>query len=406
MAQPTADKLPQLRTTEKEGIRRTTWTELLNDLVFTVIVAQLAQRLVKLPNLPAFFGFLLLYVPIWWLWNGETHYSTRFDNERDVIHRLLSSLQLLGLLVLAAAIPSSLEASQASTAYALTYSAVRVVLLVEYGRAWFYVPDARPYIQHIATGFFVSVVIWSASVLVPVPYRYMCWGVALIIELSTPLTSSGGRLHKEFPPDVRHLPERYGLFTLLVLGQAVASIAQGLIQRGFEVNTVAAALLGGVVIVGLWWAYFDRLDDDAVRQVSEGGSARQYTFWLYLHLPLTIALTVVGVGLTLAIRDVDRPELSSSAQWLFLGSVAGYFLTEGGISLTSLLAGPWHHSFVWGVAVRIGLGISLILIRLTTSLNSLTLLSITAVLVILLIISDYFGPDAPESTERVSSMSS
>lgn len=400
MDQPSLEKVPQLRTTEKDGFRRTTWAELLNDLVFTVIVAQLAQRLLKSPDAPSFYGFLLLYIPIWWLWNGETHYSTRFDNDRDVVHRFFSSLQLIGLLVLAAAIPSALEASQASVAYALTYSAVRLVLLAEYGRAWFHVPDARPYIRHIATGFGVSVLIWGSSAVVPVPYRYLCWGLALLIELGTPLSTSGGKLHRTFPPDVRHLPERYGLFTLLVLGQAVTSTAQGLIQRGFGTSTVAGTLLGGVVIIGLWWAYFDRLDDDAVRQVSEGGSARPYAFWLYLHLPLTIALTVVGVGLTLAIRDVDLPELPNTTQWLLLGALAGYFLAESGISLTALLAGEWHQSFVWGVSLRFGLAASLIGIRLTTSLNTLTLLGITAGLIVCLILTDYFGPDAPNSTER------
>lgn len=403
MAEPALEKVPLLRTTEKDGIRRTTWTELLNDLVFTVIIAQLSQRLLRSSDSPALFGFLLLYIPIWWLWNGETHYSTRFGNERDIVHRLFSSLQLLGLLVLAAAIPSALEADQASVAYALTYSAIRVILLAEYGRAWFHVPDARPYIRHVTTGFGVSVVIWAASAFVPVPYRYLCWGLALLIELGTPLTTSGGRLHKEFPPDVRHLPERYGLFTLLVLGQAVTSTALGLIQHGFGTSTVLATLLGGIVIIGMWWAYFDRLDDDAVRQVSEGGSARQYAFWLYLHLPLTIALTVAGVGLTVAIRDVDLPELPDSTQWLLLGAAAGYFLAEGGISLTTLLSGPPHPSFVWGVVLRLGLAAILIVVRLTTSLNTLTLLGITAGLIVCLIITDYFGPDAPDSTERASS---
>lgn len=183
---------PQLRTAEKDGARRTTWAELLNDLVFTAIVAQLAQRLLTSLSGPSLGGFFLLYVPVWWLWNGEAHYSTRFDNERDVVHRFLGSLQLLGLIGLAATIPRALELDTSSIIYALTYSAVRVLLLIEYGRAWFYVPEARPYIRHITTGFAVSVLIWIVSAFVPVPYRYGLWAMALLIELSTPLPSAGG----------------------------------------------------------------------------------------------------------------------------------------------------------------------------------------------------------------------
>ena len=400
MPQPDLARAPRLRTVEKDGIRRTTWAELLNDLVFTVIIAQLAQRLLLHLNLQSLLGFFLLYVPVWWLWNGETHYTTRFDNEGDVIHRLLTSLQLLALLILAAAIPKSLEIDKSSITYALTYLSIRLILLVEYGRAWFYVPQAHPYIRHIMTGYAVAVVVWAASVWFSPPYRYLLWGVALIIELSTPLTTSGGRLHRQFPPDARHLPERYGLFTLIVLGQAVTSTAQGLIQGGIERNTLVATMLGGIIIVGIWWAYFDRLDDDAVQEVSQGGSARPYAFWLYLHLPLTIALTLVGVSLTLAIREVDGAVLPESVQWLLVGSVSGYFLAEGGISLTTLLAGPAHPSFVRGVVVRFGLAVILLGVRLSTALSTLPLFSIIAGLVICLIMSDMFGTRPPESTER------
>lgn len=394
-------KIPQLRSTDQHSVRRTTWAELLNDLVFTVIVAQLAQRLLTSLSGPALAGFFLLYVPVWWLWNGETHYSTRFDTERDVVHRSLGSLQLLGLIVLAATIPRALEVNLPSIIYALTYAAVRVILLIEYGRAWIYVPEARPYIRHLCSGFGCSILIWIASAFVPVPYRYGLWILALLIELYTPLSSTGGQLHSKLPPDVRHLPERYGLFTLILLGQTVTSAAQGLIKSGFETNTVLATMLGGIIIIGLWWAYFDRLDDDAVRQVSAGKSTRPYTVWLYLHLPLTVSLTMVGAGLTLAIEGVDAPQLSEPVQWLMTGSVAGYFLIEAGISLTTLVSGPPHPSFIRGIASRFGLGIVLLVIRLKTSMDTMTLLGTIAGLIGILILSDQFGPEAPDSAERI-----
>lgn len=401
MADASPKSIPQLRPKDTSGERRTTWAELLNDLVFTVIIYQLAQRLLDDVSGQSVAEFLLLYVPVWWLWNGETHYATRFDNERDTVHRFLGSMQLLGLIVLAATIPKALENNQSSVLYALTYSAVRVVLLIEYARAYYYVPEARPYIRHIGTGFAISVLIWVASAFVEQPYRFVLWGVALLIELSTPLTSAGGKLHQDFPPDVRHLPERYGLFTLIVLGQAVTSTAQGLISTGFETTTVLATLLGGIVIIGLWWAYFDRLDDDAVRQVAEGRSGRLYALWLYLHLPLTVALTVVGIGLTLVIRHVDDRVLPSLVQWLFIGGIGGYFAAETGISLTTLRAGPPHPSFVRGVVVRAGLTVSLAIIGLALSINALTLLGLAAAAIVGLIISDQFGPDAPPSEERI-----
>lgn len=395
--------IPQLRSADEGTPRQTTWTELLNDLVFTVIIQELASRLLNSIEGPAFGQFIFLYVPVWWLWNGETHYSTRFDNEQDVVHRFLVSLQLLGLLVLAATIPNTIASNWASELYALTYVFVRSVLLIEYGRAYYYVPRARPYIRYIVTGFSVSVIIWFVSVYTPAPYRYVLWSAGILIELATPLTSSGGKMHRTFPPDVRHLPERYGLFTLLVLGQSVTGTTLGLIDAHLQPVGILTAVFGGIIIIGLWWAYFDRLDDDAVRHLGEGGSPTIYAFWLYLHLPLTIALTLVGVGLTYVIKTSDETELTNPMRWLLAGSVAGYLLTEAGISLTTLKAGPPHPGFIWGIAIRAGVAVILVLLVLLFSLNAVWLMGVTATLVIGLIISDYLLPDPPKSEERVNS---
>ena len=411
--------VPRLRSGEMKGERRTTWAELLNDLVYTAIVAQLANRLIHHLDGLALGQFFLLYVPVWWLWNGQTHYATRFDGERDVVHRLLGCLQLVGLLVLAGAIPTAIETN--ATVYALTYALVRGILLIDYIRAWHYVPDARPYIRVILIGFSISILVWIASVGVAAPYRYALWAAALVIELTTPLTS-GGRLHRDFPPDVRHLPERYGLFTLLVLGQAVTGVVQGLVSSPFQTKSLVATCLGGILIFGLWWAYFDRLDDDAVRELAQehvdqqragmtdpdGAVAREeqskptirrYTLWLYVHLPLTVALTVLGVALTYIIRGVEQP-VSSLHRWLLTGSVGVYLLAEAGISFTTLRAGPSHVSFKRGMAVRLGTGVAVLLVGWLTNLPPLLLLSTVTGIVIALVISDQLTPDAPESTAR------
>ncbi|MEZ0539376.1 low temperature requirement protein A [Fibrella arboris] len=409
MAEQTEEKrnVPQLRTAEKRGERRTTWAELLNDLAYTTIVMQLAMRLNKAFSLEDLLDFLLLYVPVWWLWNGQAHYATRFDNTNDSVHRFLGSAQLIGLIILAASIHKA--TTELSVVYALAYASVRLILLIDYGRAWYYIPQARPYTRVILIGFAISVLIWVGSLGVKPPYRYGLWAVALLIELTTPLTS-GGKLHVQFPPDVRHLPERYGLFTLLVLGQAVSGLSMGLMNSPFTPAAITSTVLGGVVIIGLWWAYFDRLDDDAVRKLAEHGhktkkaaqsSVRQYTIWLYTHLPLTVALTLSGVGLTHAIKAVNEAALTVEQRWLLVGTVVTYLAAEAVISLTTLNSGPAHVSFRRGVIGRVGAAGVLVLVGLFTRLGTLTMLFILAAVVTALILSDQLSPEAPDSTERV-----
>lgn len=398
--------VPTLRSNEREGERRTTWAELLNDLAYTAIIAQLANRLSTSPSPTDLLEFLLLYVPVWWLWNGQVHYATRFDNTDDMAHRLLGSAQLIGLFVLAGSISQATE--QRSVVYALAYASVRVILLMEYGRAWRYVPDARPYIRVILVGFSASVLLWVGSVWLDPPYRYGLWAVALLIELTTPLTS--GKLHVDFPPDVRHLPERYGLFTLLVLGQAVTGVVMGLMGSPFHPNAIGATVFGGVVIIGLWWAYFDRLDDDAVRELTQHRdddpttskpAVRQYALWLYTHLPLTIALTLYGVALKQAIIAVEQPVLPIAIHWLLVGAVVTYLLAEAAISLTTLNSGPSHVSFRRGVLARVSAALVVGGIGWFTHLNTSWLLFALSAVVTALIVADQLSPDAPDSTERV-----
>lgn len=391
---------PRRRNSDEPGHRQTTWPELLNDLVFTVIIAQLAHRLLADDSDQSFAEFVLLYIPVWWLWNGETHYSTRFDNEQDVVHRALTSLQLIGLIILAATIPQAVESDRLATIYALTYAGVRLILLIEYGRAAYYMPESRPYIRHISRGFGASVVLWALSVFVPLPYRYGIWGLALLIELSTPLTASGGNLHRDFPPDVRHLPERYGLFTLLVLGQSVTSAVGGLTQRGLALTPMLATALSGFIVIGIWWAYFDRVDSEAVESVGSEKSVAPYAFWLYLHLPLTLALTMVGVGVMQTIRYADADVLPHTVQLLMSGSVGAYFLVQAGISLTTLVAGGPHPSIVRGVLARAGLGIGAGILAFTPHLSALWLLGLLSLGVLTLIVSDTVGTQAPSTFDR------
>ncbi|ARK13097.2 low temperature requirement protein A [Fibrivirga algicola] len=400
--------IPRLRTKETHGERRTTWAELLNDLAYTTIIMQLAMRLSTTSiSSDDLLEFLLLYVPVWWLWNGQTHYATRFDTAEDTVHRLLGSAQLIGLVILAASIQRA--TADLSLVYALSYAVVRGILLIDYGRAWVFVPEARPYTRVILIGFSISVAVWIGSVFVDPPYRYALWAVALLIELATPLTS-GSQLHTKFPPDVRHLPERYGLFTLLVLGQSVSGLVMGLMEARFTPTALFVTILGGVIIIGLWWAYFDRLDDDAVRKLAKNrdadgeeakSSVRQYTLWLYIHLPLTVALTLCGVALSHAIRAVDDPALTFDKHWLLIGTVVTYLFADAVISMTTLNSGPTHTSFRRGLIARIGAGAVLLLVGVFTQLSTLALLFVMSAVITALIFSDQLSPQAPESTERV-----
>ena len=75
--------------------RHATWLELFYDLIFVVVISQLAHNLEDDFSLYGFLGFLALFVPVWWSWTGAAFYATRFDTD-DLGHRILILLQMIG----------------------------------------------------------------------------------------------------------------------------------------------------------------------------------------------------------------------------------------------------------------------------------------------------------------------
>jgi len=118
------------------------------------------------------------------------------------------------------------------------------------------------------------------------------------------------------------LVERFGLFIIIVLGEVVVGVVDGL--RGVEdldFRTVATGVLGLSIAFGFWWTYFDFVGRRLPRQ--DGGSL---AVWLYGHLPIALAVAAAGAGMVSLIEhavDTRTPEPSS---WLLAGSVSALLI--------------------------------------------------------------------------------
>ncbi|MGH8002443.1 MAG: low temperature requirement protein A, partial [Brasilonema sp.] len=203
---------PRLRIGEdSEEERRATWLELFYDLVFVVAVSQLAHYLHDHVSLSGVLGFVVLFIPVWWSWIGTTFYANRFDSD-DIAHRLLTAVQMLAIAAVAVNVHHGL--GETCTGFTLSYALGRVVLVVEYVRAGWHIPTARPLTNRYAAGFTIAAVLWIISGFVPSPWRFVFWTLGLIIDFATPL--SARKLQLELSPHSSHLPERFGLFTMKV----------------------------------------------------------------------------------------------------------------------------------------------------------------------------------------------
>ena len=309
---------PRLRTTHEVGERHATWLELFFDLVFVVAITELTHELVVDHSTAGFLRFAALFIPVYVAWQGYTFYATRFDTD-DLALRVAYLAAMLAIAAMAVLI-GDVARGVHSAGFAVAYVCLRSFMLALYWRAWRAVPEARPLIRLYGGGYSVGVAIWLASLAVDTPLRYVVWGIALTLELSLPPVST--KIHRRVPTSGSHVPERWALFTLIVLGESVVAVAIGTSGTNWRLDSAAAAVLGFAAVAATWWLYFDRQANVVLR-----GTAPSVVVYSYAHLPLLMGLAATSAGLRLLIERAGEDHLGAGASVALLGGVILYLVS-------------------------------------------------------------------------------
>jgi low temperature requirement protein LtrA len=258
---------------------------------------------------------------------GFTFYANRFDTD-DLPYRLLMLCAMFGVAVLATTIPSVFRG--ATEGFPIAYVAVRVVLVTLYARASRHVLEARTLASSFLGAFSFAILIWLASLAFEAPWAYVLWGVALTVELVAPIPA--WRLLRDAPVDRRHLPERFGLLTLIVLGESVLAVVLGVSKVSWNAGSASAAAAGFLVAAALWWIYFDFLDEGALTARGIFGGLT-YTYMNYF---VVVGLAALGAGVKLAIFAAGGEHRYDDTSWILS---AGLALTMLGLGTIQLVAG-------------------------------------------------------------------
>lgn len=381
---------PRLRTGAGEGRERhATWLELFFDLVFVAAVSQLAGNLNKDYSPTGLLHFSILFVPVWWAWAGHTFYLTRFDSD-DVGHRLITMAQIVAVASLIVHLPDALGKS--SVGFALSYAAVRYILVAEYFRAGRHIPLVRPLINRYMIGFGSAATLWVASTLIPTPYRFLLWYVAIAVDFFAPLTA--GQLHARFPPHLMHLPERFGLFTIIVIGEAVVSVVMGVRADRLTLVAGASCVMGLIIAFTLWWGYFEGVGGAGTRQLTTKDHVRAYQQWLYSHLPLTMGISSVAVGVKKLIVLAPYEMMPVREAWILCASVGACMLSLNTIYLSSYQGRPPDDVLRFALPLYASAFLPAALGALGTVLNGIAILGIlTALSVAQILYSLRYRPD-------------
>lgn len=293
-----------------EEEKKATWLELFYDLIFVAVVAQLAHKLEAYISFKGVLKYIALFVPVWWVWIASTYYSNRFVVD-DAGHKLFVFLKMIPICVFAYSVHDAF--GERSVYFALAYASLRIIHVLMWHRADKTNPIFRKVASYFTVGYLTAAALWIASVFVPAPYRYILWAVGMFIDICTPFTTM--KMQQKIPNiNVVHLPERFGLFVILALGESVIGAANGIAaQHHLTMANSFIGFCGLIIAFSIWWIYFEQVMVNPF-----GGGLWWGLTWTYLHFPIMLAITAIGAGVQ---HMVGHHGDFVKALYLMLGSI-------------------------------------------------------------------------------------
>ena len=309
---------PVLHTRDSGHEKRPGWLELFYDLVYVAAFIQLGSGLAHHPTVEGFLAFAAVFVPLWVAWTGFTWFVNRFTVD-DFVHRLVVFGQMLFVGAMAIFAPEVLD--DRPERFALAYAGAQAVVALLHLRTWHETAEGRDYSLYWGAVFAVGASLWAASVALEPPWTYGLWGAGLVAILTAPLSRTSRALTERYPVDLEHLTERYGLLTLIVLGEAFVKVLSGITADDATPTVLAQTAMTLLITVSLWWIYFDDVAGSRLKSIRLGP-----LIWLYAHIPLQLAVTAAGVAVKKAgLLDLGAPA-PTEARWLLCGALALAFV--------------------------------------------------------------------------------
>lgn len=321
-------KPPRMRAHAHATHRHATWLELFFDLVFVVVIAQLTHAIKDHLTIAEILKSVALLLPVWWIWAAHAVYATRFDTD-DPFYRVMTFGQMFAVAVIAVEL-HHFDAEHSSV-YAAAYVAARLLSLIMLLRVHIYLPDMRTATRLYLTGFSIDVLFWLASFAIPAPGRYVLWGIGFSVVFITPWIGWWRGWLAEIPVDATHIPERFGLLNIIVLGEAVVGVVAGVAGIEWTIKVFLIAALGFTSAIVIWWTYFSYLEKVSKRIAI--GSGQPY---MYSHIPFILGVAGAGIGVEKLITSANEVSAGSSGVWTYCGGAFLWALSFYAIQQTSV----------------------------------------------------------------------
>jgi low temperature requirement protein LtrA len=352
-----------------ESNRVATPLELLFDLTFVVAfgvaAAQFAHVLAGGHVAAGLAGFFFAMFAVCWAWINFSWFASAYDTD-DWIYRLTTMLQMVGVIIVALGVPqlyASIEHGEYvdNSVVVAGYVVMRIAMVTQWLRAAKQDPPRRKACLTYALWVTVAQIGWVVTIFVhtSVPVTLVIVLMLIVVEALGPFiaeTRLGGT-----PWHAHHIVERYGLFTIIALGEGVvgtvASLSAVVGEQGWSVEAVFVGVAGTGLTFGMWWTYFVLPQADILH------ARRERSFWFgYLHVLVFASIVATGAGLHAAAYYIEHhSELGSVATVLSVVIPVGVYILMIYVlfAVMTHTVQLFHVLLLAGTAVVLGLSVLL-----------------------------------------------
>ena len=305
--------------------RHSTWLECFFDLIFVVAIDDVTHILSHTHEGhldPLQFGkFILIFIPLWWIWASHTIYANRFDAD-DRKHRLATLLLMFLLIISSGLIGQRFLAS--FEAIVMCYAGSKYIIAAMYFVSQQRHKESVELTTAVGWTIVTGATISLASILCPAPQRYVVFYLGILFDLIAFIFVLRRRL-EVIPVHTEHLIERVGLLTIIILGECVSSLSIGLANISWTAERLLSAATGFVMISSIWWVYFDSFHLLTRQKLTTGHSVLYSHFFVFVGLSILASLIRHAILDDMALFDFRLLSVIGAVSF-FIGKQYAYFM--------------------------------------------------------------------------------
>jgi low temperature requirement protein LtrA len=306
--------------------------ELFFDLVFVLAIGQLTHHLLAHLTWRGAAETVIMLVAVCGLWAFTTFEVTLLDVERSATRAVTIGVMGLGLFMNAGIANAFADGPWLFVIPLL----IAFVGSTAYAAATAPTAHLREHFRRVLAWVGISAPLWIAGAFFDPEIRLWLWAAAAVIDLIGTITAHPlpGRVAqtRNLPFDTEHMLERMRLFLIVLLGETVISIGRAISQDHSDPLTLLAALGGFIALLALWFIYFGRGEQVAIRHASATvDPIRTVHLGINVIYVVVVGLVVFAAGAELVIAHPHETRsgvggiLLLSGPILYLAAQAVYF---------------------------------------------------------------------------------